>query len=321
MKRILFITPVLIVLLMAAGTFSSAQAQKEPITYILGFKYPTNVEHYYKMTENTVINRMYNDSSRQVIKRQVTYYFMQKLGKQFDNDFLTVDVTIDSMTYLLNDGKTIVDFNSQNGEYQGVEKTDLKHLMVPLGKMYSITYSPYGEVLKIEGEKLDWLRNYVTKEGKDVLDSLEKFIWLDGISLERLQYLTDVKKISFPKGMIKEDSVWKSYLPMQIDGRNFGDSVQVKFVSYKDGEYTIKAESEKFVPNHQQGLMYGIDRFAKVDSCTGKGTYSVSLTPRGSIKKSESNYQTVLHLKIGREPLVETITSNATWELLNQRKY
>ena len=293
----------------------------EPVTYKLAAKYYTNVANIFKFTEVSEFTRIFDDSSTHKFKRESTFYFSLNSRSIPENGFTTLDVTIDSLVYRFTEGEAVYKFNSQDEDPGDIAFNDLQTIFVPLGKSFDMVYSPYGEVAKIEGEKLDWLRNYINKDGSSLMDTVENFMWLDGISKERLEHITNLQKFLFLPGPILQDSSWKSLFNIQIDRKNFFDTVDVKIEKIKEGFITINAISKNLTNLPQSSIFYGIKgSLVPVTNSRGTGNYKIELSPRGTIRYAEANFNVDIGAKKGNSKFTDKVQVKMTWQLLGQYK-
>ena len=246
-------------------------------------------------------------------------FFTQTAGDTRKDGFLTAEVSVDSLFYKFTEGDAVYEFNSQAENPGALTFEDLKAVSVPLGKFFDMKFSPYDEVVAVEGEKLDWFRNYVVEQGRGYLDTATSFMWLDGISIERLKYITDVKKLIFPTEPQFIDSLWFSPFHFQIEGLNFSDTVGAKVTQVIDGYKTIEVKNIKLKPYPQTGRFYGIKgMLLSVESAKSNGSFMLSLTPKGSVRRAEGTFETELTSRVRKDKFTEKVSVNAVWELLGQ---
>lgn len=315
----------LFILIFVIGFMSVTAQQKGDEAQIPSYKlkmgFPATIIHIYKITDSTGITRIFSDSSVRKFKRQYDLYFNERAPSSSDKGFLKLDVGIDSLFYKFTDGDAVFEYNSQADNPGAVTFEDLKAISVALGKDFSMTYSPYGEVTEIEGERLDWLKNYVLENGSG-MDTLQTFIWLDGISLNRLKYLTDVKKLIYPVEKVYKDSLWTSPITFQIDGMNYYDTAQVKIVKVADNEITIEAKLNNIRAIPDMGRFYGIKgQILPIESCVGTGTYKLVLSSKNTIKFAELKTNVEIKVRIHKDFFTQKINSRVIWDLRQQLKF
>ncbi len=316
----------LILILPVGNTYSQAakgeESDDEIPKFRLNHKYPTLVYSSYKMTETTKTWRQYSDSSIIEYKRELTFYFTVHAASPPEDGFHTLDVSIDSCEYYFKQGDSEVKFNSQSEELTGKRFLDKTASTVPLSREFQMTYSPYGEVAKIEGDDIDWLERNVLEKGKDKLDTLEKHIWLEGISFDHLTYIADLQKNILPNGIVSKDSVWKAAFQTEIDGIDFMDTVKTRIKEVKPAMYIIEAAADSLKPLDEKARFYGIKKIlVDIDAAKGSGTYTVHLTPRGTIEKAVGDFHAELIPKIKKDRFFQKIDTKVEWQLLGQYKY
>jgi hypothetical protein len=185
-----------------------------------------------------------------------------------------------------------------------------------------MTYSPYGEVAKVEGDDLDWLRNYVTDPKAKSVDTVTKFIFLDGISKERLSYLADIKKINFPPDAIERDSVWKSPIAFQADGVNFFDTATVKISNVRGVYVDLEAKFNNVRPMNHGGLYYGVkNEILNVEQAKGSGSFNLELSPKGTVRHSRLITTVESIVPVKNDKFTQTVTTQSDWDLVIQYQY
>ena len=323
-KSILSLVAVLLVLqLNAFAQKTSGEAQKGPET--LKFRpvhvFPKNVLNVYKYTDSSDVTRTFTDGSISNYQRTITFFFTVKQTNPTENGFATVETSIDSVRYWFKEKNAEIKWDSQDEMAGGINLPDLKAQTVPLGKYYNMTYSPYGEVAKFEGEKLDEYFDYINKNGKGMKDTVELYLWTDGASSGRLAQITNVRKILLPQESIEIDSIWRTPFNIQFENINCYDSVDAKIVRVQNGETRIEALVKNIKAEQGNFRFYGIkDRLLNVKSSSGIGIYTLDLSPRGSIKRAEGNFDVEFVVPIKNEQFIQKIKNHCVWELIGQFK-
>jgi hypothetical protein len=302
---------------------SKSSKETELPKFSLKMNMNKNTFSIYKFTENSKIVRTMSDSSKRRFSRDAEYYFTFKVPNSPDNGFNTYEFSIDSLKYKFTEDGDTYEYNSQSDNPGPVTFEDLKNTVVPLGKEFTLTYSPYGEIVKVEGESLDWLRNYVVVEGKGVLDSLETHLWLDGISKQRLVSICDPKKLIFPANQVYLDSNWNSTMEFQVMNITCFDTSIAKIKSLSNGVFDIVGESTGKISALKEPVrFYGFkDYLVNVIKINGNGNYEMVFGPRGLIRSFKLNYFVKLTGKVKQEVFNDMIDTKQSWEMLNQYKY
>lgn len=295
--------------------------EKDTSYYRPVVKYPLHEYGVYKMNEVTDVFREYSDGSQKKYTRDITYFFTQYIPDLPKDGFNTVRVSVDSLHYKFQVGDAIYEWNSQVDTLAPPNFPDLNAVSIALGRDFDMIYSPYGELAKIEGEKLSWLKNYIVVEGKDKLDSLKKNIWLRGISTEHLKYLTDLQKGIIPPGKVRRDSVWATPFDIQLDEVNFYDTAQSRIKDYNAGILSLESSFSKLKPAEETVRLYDINQLVNTTEGQGSGKYEISIGGNGWISNALLETEAQLKAKVKNEEFTQKIKTKATWELLNHFKY
>ncbi len=315
--RVFFI--ICIIALIGLGKSLNAQVNDDIPKYNISLRYPLSILHKYKYEETTEVLRTFSDSSRRSYERNVQYFFTHNNNQMRDDGIIVLDVSIDSLIYSFKEKKSEIYYHSQGEDLSAFNFPDFKTVSVPLSKSFKLYISPYGEPIKLEGERLNEFRNYL-KKGAGQIDSLELFYWEDGISDERLISIVLPNKISLPSSVIEKDSTWKSLYKMQADYKNLNDSCDVKFLGFVNGNYNITTEANKYVFNKNSNYFPLLSKLAKIDSVKGTSEYELNITPRGTIKYATSDYDIIIFGTHIRDFFYDIIKSKSSWELLGQYK-
>lgn len=322
MKRFIYLS---LVITIAFSFALQAEPKGKPVGspgVKLGINFPATIIHVYKMTDTTNVIRQYSDSSIKKYSREYDFFLTERAPSSPDKGFHKIDVSIDSLKYKFTDGEAIFDFDSQLDNPGALTFEDLVFTSIPLGKDFTTNYSPYGEVIAIEGERLDWLKNYINEEGKDLADSVKKHLWLDGISMDRLKYVSDPKKLAYPAGSLQIGEEWKSKFEFMINGLYYQDSAIAKITGTGGNEITIEAQLKQIEFSGKPGKFYNIKgQLVPVVKCVGSGTYKLILSSKGSIRKAELICNVDITAKVGRDLFTEKIQSKVIWDLLKQYTY
>jgi hypothetical protein len=320
MRRTFLIT---VLLLLSAGQLFAQDSpvgdQKlyRAIKYLPIHRFPIGIQHVYRYTDTTEVSKLLPDSTTVKYKRVITYFFTLNRNKKDKDGFMTLEVSLDSMRYYLKEGRAEIYWDSQDDSSGGINFRDLKYSSVPLGHYFDMTYSPYGEIAKISGENVDWYFGYLDKYADQLNDTIEKFIWYDGMSLKRLGQITNVRKIDFPDEKMPIDSTWITPLTLQIEHINFTDTVKAKISDVTNGYMTIVAEAKNLRALPGRYLFYNIkDMLLPVLKSKGVGKYVITLSPRGHIEKAQGNFLINMEIPVHKDIFKLKIKSSMHWDLL-----
>jgi len=129
-----------------------------------------------------------------------------------------------------------------------------------------------------------------------------------------------MQKINFPAKKIAVDSLWITPNTIEINGISFYDTLSCKIVNYNAGVFDIEGESQNITPFSKNCYLHGISKLTSVDSCDGKGKYSVQLTARGIINYLTADYKVRIKIKLGKDYIWEEVESTMNWERLETYK-
>lgn len=319
--RILLISALILSLCISAQSQEKGDADKaqEPVKYLPVHRYPFNILHVYRFTDTTVVTRMNPDSTIVKYTRELTHFFTLKQAKAASKGFVTLEVSIDSTRYRIKEGNAEIYWDSQDDKAGGINMQDLKYSTVPLGKYFDMTFSPYGEIAKIEGEKIDWFIDYLNQYADQLPDTVEKFIWYDGVSLPRLGNITSLKKIKFPDNKIEIDSTWDTPFSMQFEFITFSGNMKAKISKFDNGELYLQGFSDNLQPAPGKYLINGFQKILlPVEMNQNNVVYNLHLSPRGAIKSAEAIADIQLDTKIRKDTFGIHIKSKVRWDLLGQ---
>lgn len=302
------------------GTKGEIQALPEKNS--LKLIYPAGNAFIYVFKDSTKVTRRYSDSSTMTYVREVTYYMSQKAPKDPENGILDVDVNIDSMDYRFSSGDVTMQYNSQRTKDMQLKFPDLVAATVPVNRTFRMTYSPYWEVVKTEGEQLDWLRNYIEENNNGQLDSMMLWVWLNGISMTNLAQVGDLEKGVLPDKRIHRDSSWRKPFFIKADGVDCrDDSARSVIKGFHDNAYVIETTISHLTPTKEPLRLYGIPYLVRVVDGKGTGKYTINLSKKGVINSAEADITTVMKAKVKNENFTQTVRSKYSWQILGQYQY
>jgi len=321
--RFLLFVMVLLFINVFASIAQQPAAQKgdEVIKFKPIVRFPNAIANVYRFTDTTEVERTMSDDSKIKYTRYLTFFMSLTQQNPAKDGFSTVEVAIDSLRYYYKEGNAIVQFDSQDERYAGMNKDDLKTESVPLSKAFDMIYSPYGEVAKIQGEKLDFYYDYLSQNVSAMKDSVDMFIWVEGASKLRLQHIADVRKILFPLEAVEIDSTWETPFRIQLENISFIDTMTAKISSVKNSITTISAttKSINFIPKNYR--FNGIkSNLLPIEKCTGKGSFELQLTQRGVINRAMAEFNVELTVPVKKDYFKQKINSRIYWELMGQFK-
>jgi hypothetical protein len=276
--------------------------------------------HNYVFSEETQIKRVHSDGSERQFKREIIYYFSQVAPKPAIDGFANVITTVDSMRYRFTEDGNIVEYHSTQPEKPNLKFFDLLYATVPMNRTFEMTISPYGDVAKVSGEMVEWLREYTTVQGKDILAPIQKFLWLDGISDNNLRHFGDLSKGIIPNGKVKRDSIWDKNISFRMNNIDFSGLAKANVTSVREGLYTIHATADELSATPGETRLYGITEMLKLNTGKGKTEFTVELS-ENEIRRMEARSTSVLNATIQKETFNEYITQNLSWKLTGKTQW
>ncbi len=291
--------------------------------YLLRTQNTPGVRQNYSLEETTTVTRNSPDGKPLSYKRSIVYYITQGADAEPQKGFTTIKVNIDSMTYRMEMGEQVHVYDSQvmvNND-PSISNSDIETHTALLNRPFTITISPYGEVVGIQSTEIDWLKNYVLVEGKDALDTLKKFIWLDGVSNEAAINTSDIRFNLLPFTFVKPDSTWHRSISLRADGLDFRDTASVVVKALEGEEFVLSATADSLRPVKRS--LYRPERNSLVELLDGNGTADISLrlSRRGMVQSAQWSLKAKAQFREGSETFTETISKDYSLKLTGQFRW
>lgn len=307
----------------AAGQPNKKAEKIEKLEFLFINKFPLNIVHQYVFKDSTSVNRMYSDSSMFNYLQNIDYNISIKSPNRPDDEGnFSLDVSIDSIYFRFDSPKKKAEYNTAWDE--GRPPFDIRNYeisTVPLGMEYTLHYSPYDEVTNITGDRLVEKLRTLNDSKNGLTDSIRKYIWLGGLSNRNLEFLGDVNKNFLPENKVTPDTFWITTIKCRVDDVYFIDTVKMKIKSYTTKMFKLTGESIGRYLEKAPMMIYNIDKFVYPSYISGKSTYYMELTPKGTIDRLEANYDLNLLFHYKKEPIVHIIKSSQKWILINRYNY
>lgn len=304
----------------AAGPLFAQSAGPAPSgrEYRLQVLYRPGIAQSYEITEVDSVVRTHSDSSTKSYARQVTYFTTVRCLESQEG-FSTVAVNLDSMQYRFTADGMEVTYDSQK-DVTVKHFADLNNYVGPLNRTAELRYNPYGDVVSVKGEQLDWIRTYLQENGEG-MDSVVALIWEQSVADPNLLQYADLQKRVIPGRKAMVDSSWQHRMALRIDGVVFDGTVRSTLAKYGGGLYTITTRdtipAAKAQPVHVYGISYittVLDGEAIVDN-------TIQLAATGSLNEVSSRVRARFRGKAYNEIFTNTITSTTTWKLTGQYQW
>jgi len=308
-------------LCITSGAFAqrtgSTTSSSAPRKYELQAKYNSGIAQSYLIEENTVAERTHSDSAKKQYNRNVKYYTTIRCIES-QNGMSTIVVTLDSLQYKFSaDGKDVL-YDSQT-DITPKNFADLNNYIGPLNRPYNLTMNPYGEVSKVEGEQVDFWRDYLN-ENKEGLDSVIYLIWMQSLDNDNLMHFGDLQKRIIPGKAVALDSTWMHELTLRLDGVIYTGKVSSKLDKYTGGLFvittadTIKAAQQRF-------HVYGVPDISNLvdGACVVKS--STTMSTAGTINEVECEARSWYKAKVMNEEFTQRVVTTTTWKLTGQYQW
>ncbi len=315
MKRIIALIFVCVI------AFATSTFAKEEIYYILKPNFRVSIIHLYKMTETTKVKRILDNGDTLKYNRDIEYYMSLYPPANAVDGFFDIDVSIDSINYKFSDGKVTKEYSTMGDKPAPLSFQDYEMVGPTVGKKYSMTYSPYGEVSTITGENLQRAINMLDHKALGIKDPVQRQIWQNAYSFDHLTYLADVTKNYFPSGKISKDSTWKKVVSLDLNRVYFEDTLQAKIEKITSSKYQIRGSVDSLKATSSMAMLYDIKEPVKVVSAKGNGIFDVDFTPAGVIEFVNGDFITEVKYKHKNKEIREIAEVKISWELLDRLTY
>lgn len=291
------------------------------LKYDVSFSMDELVYHNYRITENTRVKRVFEDSTVNEYSKDVTHWFTVFVPEKVDkNGFLLTEVQVDSMTYDLKSPAINVSYDSRNFDMEiPINNMDFFNSYIVNSLTFKFLYSPYGNVSKVSGKRLEDARQNFAK----TTDTLKRNQIIQEVGDGNLEFLFDVAKGVYPPFAATIDTSWKSEITYYISHIPVSGEVTNTFKGYSDQEYQImtKVDSLELRNKIADYLFPDLDKYGSVNSATTSGTIETDMYTGGTIKYVRALLKTKISGKLANFKYNETIETTYTWDLLGRFAY
>jgi hypothetical protein len=307
----------------AAGAEGANEADK-PAEYVVKPNFPTNVYHKYQYTDKSEVTRFYSNEDSVTYKREVNYFLTLRAPDwRTEDDKLEIFVTIDSMLYKLEDTDNTYTYDSQDDESNPpFHVADFDYRAIQLGLEYSITLSPYNEIINVESEKLEFKRNFINDETTGIKDEFKKFYWERGLSDMINSYVCDPQKGLLPDEPISIDSSWTDIVPIRLDDFFAIDTVKMTLKQFNINNYILEGESiGSTIPEGANAFVHKINKIPVTDTGNTSGTYKFRISAQGIVELFEFRHEGEVEYFVNRDKVRDKIITEQSWELVKVSKW
>lgn len=317
--------PVFLLVCCALLTPYTAFCQSKPTAgkpvrdYRVQTLYRAGVAQNYIITQRDTVTRIHSDTAtKRFYTRDITYYATLRCIESMEN-VATVVATLDSLEYVFSsDGKDIV-YKSQL-DMAPKPFLDLNNFMGPMNRSAEISYNPYGEITKLGGEQLEWIRDYL-KESGQALDSVTALVWNQSVEDPNILMYCDLQKRVVPGKRVALDSSWKHLLGLRVDGVAFQGEVSSTLADYTGGLFTIRTADTLYAAPGQDLHVYGITDVSKVIDGKAITNNALDISTVGTINGVTVRVLATYRARIRQEVFTHTVRSTTTWKLLGQYQW
>jgi hypothetical protein len=302
---------------------SAAPSREEMRQYKIQYGFQEKVVTTYKMSCSTKIERTDADNKIQIFNREIEVYLNFYRPSRLENGFAEIRTIYDSITYKYDDGKNRYKWSSSTGANDPFPKVDdYFNLIFPMvGRTYNTTISPYFEVAKIEGERLDEKRNEIDS----IPNAFTKAVWGKANSDDNLIFYSDMNKNVIRSGRFAIDSAWKMVFTIPIEGIRYTcDTADVKFYLYDGKNFNIKAEMKEMYPNSNDSacVIEISNKMLKASPTNNsKGFWDIAISPRGLVNKVIGQFETDANYSVDDTEFKDKITTNIKYEFLSTLRW
>lgn len=309
---------------------------KEKVELLVKYK-PNSISHILYIDSTTEV-RTFEDGSTKTYDYFLKYWITVNFAGKVEKGFSQVNWVIDSLDLTVNENKiqkvrynTMDSFREMMARKDGknvsgsttpIKSEELNYAICCTNRDFQVYVSPYGEVAKFSSDQFDELKRYIIEEGKDYMDPISKFYWLDGISDNQLRYVSDIHKGLIPGTKIHPDSVWSRPYFSRIGMIDVtADSSRISLSINNNPYFEIKAEIDTLRPMLPISKpFFGIPYFVSVDSGIGSAHYTVNFLSSGIIRSAECLQKATFYSSLKNEKFIHSFTSKQLWLLQKQRQ-
>lgn len=304
-------------LLIAQKQGDAASSPSGGRLYRLESIYTAGIAQNYEFTESSNVVRTHSDGSVKKYSRMVTDFITIRTIESM-NGIAKIVVTLDSLLYHFSSDAMAVDYNSQ---VDVVPKpfADLTPYLGPLNRTFTLTMNSYGEVTSLEGEDIDFWRDYL-KENSPDLDSVTALLWEQSLSNINLKQMGDIQKRIIPGLKVGIDSTWKHSLELRINGVHYTSEVASKFAQNTGGLYVITT-NDTLRAKPQIIRTYGIPEVSHLLSGWAAINGELTLRNTGVVEELVLKTKAWYQAKVAMETYVEDINTTYTWKLIGQYQW
>lgn len=311
----------LLIVLLVGSQFELFAQQSAPAAvreYRLQALYRAGVAQNYEFVENTTVERTFSEGTQKTFERKVTYYMTLRCVESSDG-IATIVVNADSLIYAFSGEGKSVDYNSQI-DISPKDFPDLSNYIGPLNRSYEIVVTPYGEVTKVQGDQIEFWRDYLEQNAAD-LDSVPYLIWTQSLAKENLIHIGDLQKRVIPGLRMRVDSSWKHNYMLRADGVYYDGKVTSRFAAFNGGLYEIITKDSIPARRMQNIYTVGIPYVTTVLEGHALVDSKLILSASGTIDELSTTVRSDILVAVHAEKIKQRATTTLNWKLTGQYQW
>jgi len=280
--------------------------------------YTAGVAQSYEITEQTTATRWYSDSSQKNYDRTVTYFTTIRCIESMDG-IARVVVNVDSMRYrFMADGR-LVEYDSEK-DVSPKNFSDINAYIGPLNRPFTLTVSPYGEVSALEGEQVEYWRDYLADNSSGI-DSVTYLMWTQAISDENLLHYGDLQKRVVPGLTTGKDSTWNLTMTLRVDGVTYKGRTKATLTDVDGGLLTMTVSDTLQAVAPQPLRVYGVPYVVQLMEGHADVSHTLQMSRTGSIQQVDNVASTRWKGRVLMEEFTQRVRTTTTWKLKGQYQW
>ncbi|MGA0832931.1 MAG: DUF6263 family protein [Candidatus Kapaibacteriota bacterium] len=280
--------------------------------------YTAGVAQSYEITEQTTATRWYSDSSQKNYDRTVTYFTTIRCIESMDG-IARVVVNVDSMRYrFMADGR-LVEYDSEK-DVSPKNFSDINAYIGPLNRPFTLTVSPYGEVSALEGEQVEYWRDYLADNSSGI-DSVTYLMWTQAISDENLLHYGDLQKRVVPGLTTGKDSTWNLTMTLRVDGVTYKGRTKATLTDVDGGLLTMTVSDTLQAVAPQPLRVYGVPYVVQLMEGHADVSHTLQMSRTGSIQQVDNVASTWWKGRVLMEEFTQRVRTTTTWKLKGQYQW
>lgn len=280
--------------------------------------YTAGVAQSYEITEQTTATRWYSDSSQKNYDRTITYFTTIRCIESMDG-IARVVVNVDSMRYrFMADGR-LVEYDSEK-DVSPKNFSDINAYIGPLNRPFTLTVSPYGEVSALEGEQVEYWRDYLADNSSGI-DSVTYLMWTQAISDENLLHYGDLQKRVVPGLTTGKDSTWNLTMTLRVDGVTYKGRTKATLTDVDGGLLTMTVSDTLQAVAPQPLRVYGVPYVVQLTEGHADVSHTLQMSRTGSIQQVDNVASTWWKGRVLMEEFTQRVRTTTTWKLKGQYQW